>query len=864
MVLKTSANNAQFTVGSDLTFYKTEINTTHLWLDQSYSTKHYTRYCIYVKSPNDTQFTVNTWFATKDSSARLTVNAPASTNIHLGFYSPNLLTASATGVSSQSWNSTNQTLSMTANTDTSTTITLTVTVTETLETNIPPENYAVAITNMEGCGNWVFAGESTFYVFRARYWDGDGYAELDTCKMAFTDGVTWINASYDTSEEEWSLDSGSSAATIQAGSTSVIDENLLQVTFPIRLSSGVLDCLDVDVYLWCNDTAGVSDGWDCLAEDYFNILHLGGQASLEASTTGVDYGNVAQGKTVWACGEYGAGYEKEKAVDGNYGTRWASDSGVPHDHYIAVDLGQNYTINEVRIKWEVAYANLFNIEYSHDNSSWTVAVSHHMGAEGWQTIYISPAIEAQYWRVVSVLIYQHMSLWELEIYSSTGAGRIVGGDVFELYASGDSGEWAKSTVTFHKLQHIHTLFAIGMPDEAPDATDNVADGSVEFGLDYCHNDAWVTGWSCKITLNGDTDITSNCYVGYTVSWYYQGVFVKSDSLYTFWEGREGYKDYFRVYLDLWFNKINASTTIGGRICSYYHGMQDNAAWWLRWWSSNWGTKATDKVQSMFFTDLTDNSGNIISCKQIDLMRVWARVEGSSTENYTWRLRDFDILSFTVAQDEMEGINTPVFEETRTPDMPATGFVAAFLAGIRKVGETIVNAFTWGAMNIWPAFCGFMDSLGAFFGFPHWFSSLTTTLYLWLTYFWTALGYLATFLVQAFSGFGAGMGTFTTALVAFVSAGVSWMQGLVGFFTGTWTGMTDLWNDFGGTTWLQFACIIYPIYLLFLWESDGLDAVIRQLMFIKDVLAFIGNILLSVARFVIEGVGRIIESIPVVE
>jgi len=243
-------------------------------MDQTYSTKHYAEYCLYVVSPDDCSFTVDLWFATKNSKGQLTINMPLSTNINLGFHSPNLISASATGVVSQTWYSANQTLLMVANSDVNPII-ISASVTETPEENTTPENYDVIITDMEGCGNWVFSQES-YYTFQAEYWDGDGWAELDTCKIGFTDGVTWVNASYDVSENEYTLESGDEIVRLKAGSMTVADANLLQVTFLIYFQNKVLDAYNVDIYLWCNATSGSEDGWDLIAEDYFNIYNLGG------------------------------------------------------------------------------------------------------------------------------------------------------------------------------------------------------------------------------------------------------------------------------------------------------------------------------------------------------------------------------------------------------------------------------------------------------------------------------------------------------------------------------------------------------------------------------------------------------------
>jgi len=247
VVFRTVDNNARFVMGADFNLYKVEANSTHLWMDKSYTSQYYTRYCIYVNSPNNVNFTVNTWFATKDSSGKITIDAPTNTNINVGFQSPNLLTASATGVVSQEWFSANTTLLMIVNSTISSSFTISVTVTETLEANITPENNAVTITDMDA-DNWVFS-ETNYYTFQARYWDGDGYADLDTVKIRFSDGFTTITLIYDRVTGEWSLESGSDVVRLKAGTMTIIGSNMIQVTFLIYFQNTVLDALDVDLFM---------------------------------------------------------------------------------------------------------------------------------------------------------------------------------------------------------------------------------------------------------------------------------------------------------------------------------------------------------------------------------------------------------------------------------------------------------------------------------------------------------------------------------------------------------------------------------------------------------------------------------------
>ena len=274
VILKTSANNAQFVMGFDAELYKLRVNSTHLFLDKQYTAKHYTEYCLWVESPSDTQFVIDSWFQIANSTAQLRIISPLATDVHLHFSSPNLLSAYAQNVVNYTWIDSNQTLCMFVNTATSSSFTIYATVSET-EYNHSPENVDVEIMDMEGCGNWVFS-QTEYYTFEAKFWDGDGYADLSECSVAFTDGLNWVNATYDLVTGIFRLDNGSDAVRLGSGTVIVIDSNEIQVIFPIYFQETILDVDNVSIYMRCIDLYGASDGWELIKVNYFNIYNLGG------------------------------------------------------------------------------------------------------------------------------------------------------------------------------------------------------------------------------------------------------------------------------------------------------------------------------------------------------------------------------------------------------------------------------------------------------------------------------------------------------------------------------------------------------------------------------------------------------------
>jgi hypothetical protein len=57
------------------------------------------------------------------------------------------------------------------------------------------------------------------------------------------------------------------------------------------------------------------------------------------------------------------------AVDNDLTTRWVAGNTDPQ--WIAVDLGDRYAINRVRITWDAAFAKNYDIQLSQDSKDWT-------------------------------------------------------------------------------------------------------------------------------------------------------------------------------------------------------------------------------------------------------------------------------------------------------------------------------------------------------------------------------------------------------------------------------------------------------------------------------------------------------------
>jgi F5/8 type C domain len=128
---------------------------------------------------------------------------------------------------------------------------------------------------------------------------------------------------------------------------------------------------------------------------------------------------LSQGMPVVASSIEGAGTPAAAAVDGNAGTRWASQFSDPQ--WIRVDLGATATISRVVLQWEAAYATAFQIQTSADGSTnWQTIYSTTTGTGGTQNLTVSGS--GRYVRMYGTARVggYGYSLWEFQVYGTIG------------------------------------------------------------------------------------------------------------------------------------------------------------------------------------------------------------------------------------------------------------------------------------------------------------------------------------------------------------------------------------------------------------------------------------------------------------
>ncbi|MEV5269390.1 discoidin domain-containing protein, partial [Streptomyces werraensis] len=92
-------------------------------------------------------------------------------------------------------------------------------------------------------------------------------------------------------------------------------------------------------------------------------------------------------------------YAPARAVDGDQGTRWASDWS--DGQWLRLDLGAVHRISRVTLDWERAYGSSYRIDVSPDGTDWRTVWSTTAGDGGLDTAVFTP-VEARQVRVVGL------------------------------------------------------------------------------------------------------------------------------------------------------------------------------------------------------------------------------------------------------------------------------------------------------------------------------------------------------------------------------------------------------------------------------------------------------------------------------
>lgn len=125
---------------------------------------------------------------------------------------------------------------------------------------------------------------------------------------------------------------------------------------------------------WTDPTNGAVGGGRTAAEQTLSLTAVG-------TTTVTLRTDLARNKPTTASSvEANTSFTAGLATDGNPTTRWSSGYGDPQ--WIRVDLGSTRAIDEVRLSWEAAYAQAYQVQASSDGATWTTISSTTTGDGG--------------------------------------------------------------------------------------------------------------------------------------------------------------------------------------------------------------------------------------------------------------------------------------------------------------------------------------------------------------------------------------------------------------------------------------------------------------------------------------------------
>jgi mannan endo-1,4-beta-mannosidase len=209
------------------------------------------------------------------------------------------------------------------------------------------------------------------------------------------------------------------------------------------------------------------------------------------ATTPVGTTNVALHKTATSSSDESSSLAAANAIDGSAGTRWSSNYSDPQ--WLQIDLGANYNISQVILRWEVAYGKAYSIQTSNDASNWSNIYSTSSGVGGSETLNVNGS--GRYIRMYGTArgTSYGYSLWEFEVYGSPAT--------------------TTTTPVITTTTPAVTTTTPVATTTTPTPTTTVVTG--QYSVQYGISSQWNTGYNVSVTIvnNGSTPVNN-----WTISW----------------------------------------------------------------------------------------------------------------------------------------------------------------------------------------------------------------------------------------------------------------------------------------------------------------------------------------------------------
>jgi len=199
-----------------------------------------------------------------------------------------------------------------------------------------------------------------------------------------------------------------------------------------------------------------------ITEIHVKASDSGKKFAVEKFTVSVydpDDPNKALLRKVWASSTESSLLMPGNAVDGSMTTRWSSL--YADNEWIAVDMGQEYTVECVDLHWETAYGLEYEIQVTSDTNSWQT-VFHETASDGERDVVLFEPVPCRFVRMYGIdrATQWGFSLYELGIYEDsliieTGIHEFLAGrDDIMIYPVPFEDGFTVSSQTMNELKKI--------------------------------------------------------------------------------------------------------------------------------------------------------------------------------------------------------------------------------------------------------------------------------------------------------------------------------------------------------------------------------------------------------------------------
>lgn len=189
---------------------------------------------------------------------------------------------------------------------------------------------------------------------------------------------------------------------------------------------------------------------------------------------------------------------------------------------------------------------------------------------------------------------------------------------------------------------------------------------------------------------------------------------------------------------------------------------------------------------------------------------------------------------------------------------------AFAGGLINYASQLVSNFGKAMMGFGQSWVPVLDRVSGWFGYPTFFTDILAYISVLYAYLANSVSWVYSMLSNLFVLLGQNMAKFITVISMWTGVLYSFFQNTYAFLDGTYTAGISVYTDLGIANWITVGFVLYPIYLLTVWERHGTEGLIIHLTFVKDVLFNIFSLLFKIAETAYTFLFRLIEAIPLAE